>query len=197
MLVPDDTNYELSKFLLLQTGNVILRSKPQDPDRIETTMDPYFSSVLDTTVLQLTNRPRQIKSDEVGPRQLTENQMSIVKRLQRKTQSHWDDYAIHAYDFRVLYVPTAKELETGLLNATAVSKEPVQDKKNQNNQKNNFERQHWILKRTDIQADFSKYSKQSADDQTSVVKASISVNSFELRFTNKEVKELKYFADKF
>lgn len=143
MLVPDDTNYELSKFLLLQTGNVILRSKPQDPDRIETTMDPYFSSVLDTTVLQLTNRPKQMpKSDEVGPRQLTENQMSIVKRLQRKTQSHWDDYAIHAYDFRVLYVPTAKELETGLLSATAVAKEQsaAQDKKNQNSQKNNFER---------------------------------------------------------
>ena len=56
MLVPDDTNFEQSKFILVQTGNVILRSKSglDLGDKGEATaIDPHFSIILDKTVQKI------------------------------------------------------------------------------------------------------------------------------------------------
>lgn len=44
LLVPDETNFEAAKFILLQSGNVMLRSKARDSKSPD--LDPYFTSVV-------------------------------------------------------------------------------------------------------------------------------------------------------
>lgn len=45
LLVPDDTNFEEARFLMLQTGNIILRSK--QPQNFMHKFDIYFENRID------------------------------------------------------------------------------------------------------------------------------------------------------
>lgn len=51
VLVPDDTNFDQSKFIVLQTGSVILKSRNDPAKTSGQSFDPYFSTILDRSVL--------------------------------------------------------------------------------------------------------------------------------------------------
>jgi hypothetical protein len=51
ILVPDDTNFEQARFLMLQSGNIVLRSK--QPQSFVHKFDPFFEDHIDQSTKEL------------------------------------------------------------------------------------------------------------------------------------------------
>ena len=70
--------------------------------------------------------------------------------------------------------------------------------------KEDTERRYSLLKRTDLQADFSKVvmklpGEESSDEKPDIanmIKVGVSIANIDFKLTNKELKELKLFSDK-
>ena len=89
------------------------------------------------------------------------------------------------FDIQVLYLPSYNFLEA--IEYNEISKEET-------------EKRYSLLKRTDLQLDFSKVKIQSSNsdkqDET-LIKVGLSIANIDFKMTTKEVKDIKGFTDKF
>ena len=87
----------------------------------------------------------------------------------KQSKNNWEFYLLNAYDFRVLYVPSSKELES-IIQLRSIKDVPTVEKLSSDE----IERQYSILRKTDIQVDIAKLIK-SEPDAASLLKVSLAV----------------------
>lgn len=136
VLVPDDLNFEQSKYLMLQSGTIVLRSHSSPAHHRShhhhgghgnSGYDLYHNDPLFVKVLA----------------QATENGVDEqTRRLLTEDHEGWEEYKFKAFDLQVLYIPSVKELENTEY-GEGVSKDDI-------------ERGYALLRRTEIKASFAK-----------------------------------------
>ncbi len=115
ILAPDNINYEMSKFLILQTGDIHLRSGESKR------MNLFFSQSNQPRFLndkyhfknKIEEHLKLLPNEENFQKELFTDEYSILQN-----GGSIDKYSFMIYDLKVLYIPTVDQLENYMYNDT-------------------------------------------------------------------------------
>jgi hypothetical protein len=128
-LVPDNVNYEVSKFLILQTGDIHLRSGESkrlnlyfsQSSQIDKQINYAFKKKIEehqnvAEVIDAASLDDSLEA-EVKATGMTEHAYIDEQTIER-SGGQIDKYSFMIYDLKVLYIPTVDQLENYMYNDT-------------------------------------------------------------------------------